>query len=144
MVKSAAILIALGLSFLTGCSQSEISTAIEQQLMQAKGGSVDLSSAVPGNWDSVCILGPYSTNRVARTTLGFDWDVESRTTIATNESGSLLLFVQGGTVVAHVEHPRNKGDFSNLTTKCFPRLTAQFSRDPAFPESWPTLRNAPT
>jgi hypothetical protein len=34
--------------------------------------------------------------------------------------------VSGGKVAAYAEHPRNLGDFANLSGQCFPRAQAHF------------------
>src|SRR5215217_8088707 len=94
---------------------AETSKTIAKQFEQSGRTSVDLAEAVPGQWDRVCVIGPYNDNAAVRTTLGFDWDAQSQTSIYVNDGISLLLFVSGGRVVQYVEHPRNSGDFSNLT-----------------------------
>jgi hypothetical protein len=124
---------------LAACGSPEISSAISEQLARTGGRSVDLATVVKHSWDRVCILGPYSNNKIAQSTLGFEWDAELRTSIQFNEGISLLVFVSGQDVVAYVEHPRNMGDFSNLTARCFPRSNAQFNYDPHPKNGWPGL-----
>jgi hypothetical protein len=85
------------------------------------------------------VLAPYSTNETAKKTLAFAWDAETKTSITTNESISLLLFLQENKVVAYVEHPRNRGDFSNLTAQCFPKEKSQFVHDQKPAKGWPGL-----
>lgn len=97
-----------------GCTaHNSTSSAIAKQFTESKGSSVSLTAAVPGAWEKVCVLGPYSNNDTAKQTLGFEWNAEAKTSIQTNEGISLLLFVQDKQVVSYVEHPRNHGDFSN-------------------------------
>ena len=115
------------------------SSAIAKQFAESKGTSVNLSTAVPGAWERVCVLGPYSNNDTAKKTLGFEWSAETKTSIQTNEGMSVLLFVHDNKVVSFVEHPRNHGDFSNLTTQCFPKQKAQFFHDPKPTKGWPGL-----
>jgi hypothetical protein len=123
-----------------GCTALDsTSSAIAKQFAESKGSSVSLTTAVPGDWEKVCVLGPYSSNDTAKQTLGFEWNAEAKTSIQTNEGISLLLFVQDKQVVSYVEHPRNHGDFSNLTTQCFPREKAQFIHDPKPTKGWPGL-----
>lgn len=123
-----------------GCTAHDsTSSAIAKQFAESNGSSVSLTAAVPGAWEKVCILGPYSYNDTAKQTLGFEWNAEAKTSIQTNEGISLLLFVQDKQVVSYVEHPRNHGDFSNLTTQCFPREKAQFIYDPKPTKGWPGL-----
>ena len=61
------------------------------------------------------MFGPYSDNKAGQKLLGFDWDLESKTSIASNDKIALLLFVKGQEVVETVEHPRRDGDFANLS-----------------------------
>jgi hypothetical protein len=124
-----------------GCTEHDsTSSAIAKQFAQSKGTSIiNLAAAVPGTWEKVCVLGPYSNDNTARKTLGFEWSAETKTSIQTNEGIAVLLFVQDNKVVAFVEHPRNHGDFSNLTTQCFPKQKAQFFHDPQPTKGWPGL-----
>lgn len=116
---------ALALVFLAGCQQGdEISSRIQKAL--AERNEVDLGAVIPGQWERVCVLGPYSNNAAAAKALGFSWDVESRSSIKGNDGISLLLFVQGDKVVDYAEHQRRFGDFSNLSGRCFPRNSARF------------------
>jgi hypothetical protein len=133
-VVSCVCLVALGCT-----SHDALSLSIGKQFDESKGTSVNLGTAVPGGWERVCVLGPYSTNETARKALGFDWGAETKTSIATNEGISLLLFVQENKVTSYVEHPRNRGDFSNLTAQCFPREKAQFVHSQKPVRGWPGL-----
>jgi hypothetical protein len=100
---------------------------------------INLPGVVTRPWEKVCILGPYMTNGEAKTTLGFEWDAESKTSIRTNEGISLLLFVRGDQVVEYVEHPRRLGDFTNLTMRCFPREKAVFVQHQTPRKGWSGL-----
>jgi hypothetical protein len=123
-----------------GCSSGDApSLAIAAQFGESKGTFVNLATAIPGQWEKVCVLGPYSTNGTANKTLNFAWDAETKTSITTNEGISLLLFVQDNKVTAYVEHPRNRGDFSNLTAQCFPKEQSQFLHDQKPAKGWPGL-----
>jgi hypothetical protein len=113
------------LATLSAC-QSPTSSDIAKQFEASGGNSIDLATAVPGNWDRVCILGPYSRNAAAAKTLGFEWPAESHSRIAGNDGISLLVFVRGNAVENHVEHPRRAGDFSNLSGRCFSQSDAKF------------------
>jgi hypothetical protein len=125
---------------LVGCvERNAVSSAIARQFAESKGTSVNLTTAVTVKWEKVCILGPYSNNNSAKRTLGFEWNAESKTSIRTNEGISLLLFVSENKVINYVEHKRCSGDFSNLTTQCFPKEGAQFVHDPKPAKGWPGL-----
>jgi hypothetical protein len=118
---------------------SETSKKIAAHFESKGQKSVTLSEAVPGSWEKICILGPYMGNKEAKATLGFEWDVESKTQIRTNEGISLLLFVRGGEVVEYVEHPRRLGDFTNLTMRCFPKEKAVFVQREQPTKGWAGL-----
>jgi hypothetical protein len=124
-----------------GCHDSSpgISVNIAAQFRDSGGGDVDLRKAYEDPWDRVCMLGPYSSNAVARKTLGFDWDAEGKTAIRRNDGIVLLLFVHSRQVVAHAEHPRNLGDFVNLSGQCFPRDRARFDQRRESPKGAPGL-----
>jgi hypothetical protein len=117
------------LAALAGCQlNSASSSSIADQFLASGRRSVNLSSAVPGSWERVCILGPYSNNAAANGALGFNWPAESLTSIKENDGISLLIFVQGKSVVGYVEQPRNVGDFTNLSGRCFLRGSAKFKQ----------------
>jgi hypothetical protein len=69
-----------------GCTPHDsTSSAIAKQFAESKGASVNLSAAVLGTWEKVCVLGPYSNDDVAKKTLGFEWSAETKTSIQTND-----------------------------------------------------------
>lgn len=107
---------------------------------QASGRTfVNLVEVLPVPWDRVCMLGPYSDNPAAKKTLGFPWDVEATSSIATNDDIAVLLFVKDNTVVELVEHPRRDGDFANLSRQCFAREAATFHHQTNPKKGWPGL-----
>ena len=124
----ALMLAALLLFGAAGCQEASpgISVNIAAQFRDTAGGTVDLRKAYEADWDRVCVLGPGSGNGAARRTLGFEWNVDDKTAIKGNDGIVLLLFVRGKEVVAYAEHPRNLGDFANLSGKCFARESASF------------------
>ena len=120
-----------------GCK--DYSAAISDQFNASGKESIDLERAIPSNWDKVCVLGPYTDNAAASKTLGFGWPVESRSDIRDSDGISLLVFVSGKSVIEHVEHPRNMGDFANLSGRCFTPSEARFKRVKNLPDNWPEL-----
>jgi hypothetical protein len=117
----------LCLLLIVSCGQSSsLSDAITRHFNSTNGRAVSLSAAVPSEWERVCILGPYSNNATTKLTLGFEWDAKKKTSIQTNDGISLLLFVEGTSVVRYTEHSRANGDFSNLAGRCFKREVADF------------------
>lgn len=110
---------------LAACGNRD-SSSIADQFSASGRKSVDLAVAVPGDWDRVCVLGPYSSDAEAAETLGFKWPAEFLTGIEHSDGISLLIFVKGKTVLSYIEHPRVSGDFSNLRGRCFPHGSAKF------------------
>jgi hypothetical protein len=139
------LFLALGLGLLAACDlpalfpATETSKKIATHFESKERKAVNLSEAVPGPWEKVCILGPYMGNKEAKATLGFEFNVESKTQIQTNEGISLLLFVRGGEVVEYIEHPRRLGDFTNLTLRCFPKEKAIFVQRQKPTKGWAGL-----
>jgi len=121
------------------CVAEDISAEIAKQYVASNGASVNLAQAYPAAWERVCILGPYSNNADAKEALGFDWDAQGKTSILVNEGISVLLFIHSGQVVKYVQHPRNKGDFSNLTKSCYARDSAVFVHNLQPKSGWPGL-----
>ena len=130
------LLIACSLA-LTGCGSDRVSEAIGEQVHT--GTVIDLRSVEAGEWDRVCVLGPYSNDQTAKEALGFGWPVESRSSIQESDGISLLLFARGQHVVRSAEHPRDQGDFSALSGRCFPREEAQFVLRAGRADGWPEL-----
>lgn len=119
------------------CRGHNASSAIAKQFADTR--QVNLASAVPGNWEKVCVLGPYANNQAAQKTLGFAWNVESKSEIYSSDSITLLLFVHEKQVVSQIEQPRSKGDFSNLSEQCFAKEKAQFVQVDKPSKGWPGL-----
>lgn len=70
-----------------------------------------------GNWDRVCIFGPYTNN--VSDVLGFEWDIEQYTDVLRSDGHSVLLFVDDKEVIDLIVQNRGKGDFSSLYDQCF-------------------------
>lgn len=124
-----------------GCSNptQNISHNIESQLNQSPIAPIDIRTVGPADWESVCILEPYTNNQRAEEILGFQWDAESETKIAESDGINVLIFVRGQEVVAFTEHPRNKGDFVGIEPKCVSRRQAVFTRQEG-EDGWVWLR----
>ncbi|MGH7449530.1 MAG: hypothetical protein ACREK1_07210 [Longimicrobiales bacterium] len=123
--------LALLLSLSTACaSQSNDSLAftIEQALATSPMGT-DFSNVVPGDWDRVCIFRPGSTYERVDSVLGARWPDVRNTGIETADDVTLIAFVRGSSVVAHVMYPVFKGDFGTPGPEqwyCRPRGNAVF------------------
>jgi len=74
----------------------------------------------------MCILTPYTDNAQAEKVLGFKWGAEDKTSIAGSDGINVLVFIKDNEVIGYTEHPRNKGDFVNVTPKCITQDHAKF------------------
>lgn len=112
------------LVFLVACTRYD-STA---QALDFDGynDKIVLSEHVKSDWEQVCIFGPYSNNDYAQSTLGFAWDIESKSSIFANDGISLLVFIEDNRVLAHFEVSRRNVDFANLSGNCLNRNNAIF------------------
>ena len=75
---------------------------------------LDVIRAMPIEWEKFYMFPPYTPIEDVQKALGFKWKGAAKTRIDERDDVTLLLFVAGQTVVDHIEHPRNKGDFSRL------------------------------
>ncbi len=123
-------LIALVLLLLSSCSRvnTDISAKIEAEFNASQTAPIDLARVVPAPWDRVCVLSPYIDNGQVERVLGFKWNSDSKTSIRSNDGINVLVFVQGGDVIAYTEHRRDKGDFSRMQPRCLPRGQATVFR----------------
>jgi hypothetical protein len=131
-MKHCVIFWLVSLLHLSGCSSSDgrISSQIESQLKDNQNRPINLALLGPFDWDRVCVLTPYSNNDNAQTVLGFTWNATGKTSIGGSDTINVLVFALKNEVVAYVEHPRNKGDFSELLPRCLTRAKAWVVRQP--------------
>jgi hypothetical protein len=142
MTKHAPFFLATFLVLCLGCTKEPDSVAfisVSKHLKESSGQRIDLSTAVPGEWDRVCIFGPYVEKSRAATALGFDWDMAANSSVIGNEGLSLLVFIKDKQVVEHFDYPRGKGDFSNLSGECFAKKDAVFVHNDQPSQGWPGL-----
>jgi hypothetical protein len=124
--------VTLSCSFLIGCNLTgqRISKTISASFQASEVAPIDIAAAAPGDWDRFCVLTPYTNNERAEKVLGFKWDAESNTSIASNDGINVLVFIQENKVAAFAEHPRNSGDFSKMKPSCLKRQSARVVRKP--------------
>lgn len=122
-----------------GPSPSPASEEITRQFQSSGRTFVNLGEAVPGDWEKVCMFGPYSDNKAAKKSLGFSWNLEKHSSISSNGEVALLVFIKGQKVLDYVEHSRKDGDFTNLSRKCFQRDHSTFYHQTNPKKGWPGL-----
>jgi len=132
------ILMIFMLAALAAC-RSQDSAAVANNFLSSDPRGVDLSVAVRGEWDRVCVLGPYSNDTKAADILGFSWPAETLTDISHSDAISVLVFARDESVVTYVEHSRGYGDFSNLSGRCFAKDRAKFVHIDRPVTGWPGL-----
>ena len=109
---------------LNGCSLSE-SEAPRLDFDYAEE-PIKLVEYVDGNWEKVCFLGPYSTDEAAQELLGFQWQLESLTSVWVNDGVTLLVFIENGSVQSYYEVSRAPYDFSVFSNSCVNRNLSSF------------------
>lgn len=124
----------LGLSFiaiaLTSCfgQDRSINHRIMVQVQASSTAPLDLTRVGPNDWDRVCIFGPYTTNDLVESDLGFKWDAESESSIAANDGINLIVFTRGKQVLSFAEHGRGHADFDSEGHRCTSRTNAKLAR----------------
>jgi hypothetical protein len=83
-------------------------------LAQVEGGVVDFARVGPSDWERVYFFHPYTPAERIHQALGFHWTDAGRTSVSYNDRVNLVLFVRGVQVVGWFEHPRNRGDLTDL------------------------------
>ncbi len=89
-------------------------------------GEIDLAKAVPGNWERVCILAPYTTNSRAKEILGVSVNVARRSNIGSSDSIALLATIHDSRVNGLYEISFESANFTPHAGECFPKNDARF------------------
>lgn len=117
------------LASLLGCSDagyvtSQTSAEIYAQLKANNFETLELSKLGGNGWTKVCFLGPY--NEMSEKALGFSWRVSKHTNVLKSDGHNVIVFATDAKVVEYVVHSRDRGDFWQLSGKCFNRKNADF------------------
>ena len=134
-------LFAFAAAITAACSEHDaVAEAIYRDFQHSGKKSVNLGTAVPQPWQRVCIIGPYTDNAATHAALGFKWDSDKVSNVATDDTVVLLAFVDHADKVAFfTNYPRGQGDFSNLSRQCFDRSHARFEHLATPQRGWPGL-----
>lgn len=111
---------------------------MEAAIRTAGTGAADLTRVGPREWTRMCILRPYTNNAATERVLGFKWNSEGLTTIASNDGVAVVVLATAGAVLSFAEVPRREGDFAGVQPECVPRSQALIVVQPA-PDGWRRL-----
>ncbi len=78
---------------------------------------INLAECTDFKWDRVFIFGPYTNARTINVNINTFWLGAYFLRIDSDESISLLIFMNKSRVVQYVEFPRHKADFSTVANK---------------------------
>jgi hypothetical protein len=92
---------------LAGQIADGIETAVSTNATQ-----INLADLTDFAWDNLYIFAPYTTPEQINAALGFTWPEAASADITLHDDITLLIFVQNGRIVDHVEFPRAQGDFA--------------------------------
>lgn len=125
-----------------GCDPSD--DAIAARIVESVGestDSIDLGAVVEGEWDRLCIAGPYTSDEHLDELLGrWSWRLASRTGIHMLDSHALLVFLDGKDIMASAMVPLRPADFTPRDGNyCLSRDEAVFTAED---DGW-TLKMAP-
>lgn len=117
------------LALIVSCSDngnvpSKRSDEIYSELKAKDFESLDLSSFGDHDWTKVCFLGPY--NEMSEKALGFNWEVSEYTDVLKSDGHNVIVFATESKVIEYVVHSRGRGDFWQLSGKCFNRSNSKF------------------
>ncbi len=133
--------LAIALASYSGQDRS-ISDKIKDQVRAKSSASLDLTLVGPEGWERVCIFGPYTTNELVETDLGFKWNADSESSISVSDGINLIVFTRGKEVVGFAEHRRRDGDFVSDENRCTLRNNAKLTRS-SLPDGIPQFTMPP-
>jgi hypothetical protein len=124
VMKQAVTFLALVVALITWLIWPSSATFVE---LKPESGRIDLAETIPGDWDRLCILSPYTTNRIALETTGVRINVEGRSDIYSSDAIALFVTLKANQAAALFDVSRKGVDFAHLGGNCYPRNKAVFS-----------------
>ncbi len=76
-------------------------------------------------WDEMYIIGPYANPQKNIKSQKINWK-EIKTSIETNDSITLIVFLYEGEIVSYLEYPRSKGNFNITGVRKYNKETGYF------------------
>lgn len=87
-------------------------------------GEVDLARQVPGDWDRVCLLTPYTSTGVAAEKTGLSMMEVAGLGLENSDHLHILFFMRGEQVFAAYQVPRQQVDFDYTQPTCLDKSDA--------------------
>jgi hypothetical protein len=127
------IAIVSSLVSLFGCTDSgyiasETSVEIYSEIKADNFKTLDISKFGGDEWTRVCFFGPY--NEMSEKVLGIDWQLSEHTDVLKSDGHNVIVFATESRVIEYVVHSRDKGDFWQLSGRCFSRKNSIFIKGP--------------
>jgi hypothetical protein len=111
--------------------RTQADEALSKRIAAATSGrnasELNFAWLAPRDWDQMYIFAPYTNRQDIDQRLGFAWSDTSATRVDESETISLLVFVKDKKVTHWVDFPREKADFSLVSSP-----TAYTPRDARF------------
>ena len=85
-------------------------------------GKVDLTP-LGGDWKTVCIIGPYATNEMAKYLTGHAVDIVTQSEISSLDGIALLLTIDAKDRTTLFDVSRKNTDITSLSETCWPKVT---------------------
>ena len=85
-------------------------------------GKVDLTP-LGGDWKTVCIIGPYATNEMAKYLTGHAVDIVTQSEISSLDGIALLITIDAKDRTTLFDVSRKNTDITSLSETCWPKVT---------------------
>lgn len=85
-------------------------------------GKVDLTP-LGGDWETVCIIGPYAANEMAKDLTGHAVDIVTQSEISSSDGIALLITIDAKDRTTLFDVSRKNSDFTSLSGTCWPKVT---------------------
>ena len=85
-------------------------------------GKVDLTP-LGGDWETVCIIGPYAANEMAKDLTGHAVDIGTQSEISSSDGIALLITIDAKDRTTLFDVSRKNLDFISLSGTCWPKAT---------------------